>query len=101
MGVVVVVGLLAGSYWFGYQAGLRDQGPDYRALVTVRRNPGDPNSQNSSCVWFDLRKPGDAAKLRQAEERLKANGAEYYVAKGVMEFTLNVERDPRRVNAHK
>jgi hypothetical protein len=69
--------------------------------MVVRRTVGDPNSVGTSATWFDVRNPLDAARLRIEEERLKAIGAEYYVAKGRIEQTLKPEPDPRRVNSHR
>ena len=56
--------------------------------MVVRRTKGNPNSSDASATWFDVRNPRDAARLRAEEERLKAIGAEYYVAKGRFERTL-------------
>ena len=98
------VGVLASlvlAYWAGYRAGLSDQGPDHRALMVVRRTKGNPNSVGTSATWFDVRNPLDAAKLHREEERLKALGVEYYIAKGVVERTLRPEPDFRRVNSHR
>ncbi len=85
----------------GYRAGLSDQGPQHRALVVVRRTPGNPNSSGQSYAWFDIKDPQDAARLAREEQRLKAIGAEYYVAKGRIETTLSPEPDPRRINSHR
>jgi hypothetical protein len=58
-------------------------------LVVVRWAKGNPNSLGSSCTWYDIRDPRDAAKLAKEEQRLKSIGAEYYVARGL------IERQPR------
>jgi hypothetical protein len=102
---VAVLASMAATFWagyhFGHKAGLRDKGPQHRALVVVRRTPGSPNSSGSSATWFDISDPRDAVKLAREEERLKAAGVEYYVAKGRIETTLSPEPDPRRVNSHR
>ena len=85
----------------GYRAGLSDQGPQHRALVVVRRAPGNPDSLGQSCTWFDIKDSQDAARLAKEEQRLKAIGAEYYVAKGRIETTMSPEPDPQRVNSHR
>jgi hypothetical protein len=101
---VAILAMIAGAarigYRYGYSSGLSDQGPQHRALVVVRRTPGNPNSMGESCTWFDIKDPQDAARLAREEQRLKAIGAEYYVAKGRIETTLSPEPDPRRVNSH-
>jgi hypothetical protein len=96
-----ILASLAAAYWAGYRAGQRDRDPQHRALVVVRRTKGDPNSSGASYTWFDIRKPGDAARLRQEEERLRSIGAEFYVAKGRIETTMNPDPDPSRVNSHR
>jgi hypothetical protein len=96
---VAALGSLAAAYWLGYEAGLKAKGPDHRALMIVRRDPGDPNSTGTSALWFDVSQPGDARRMQQEEERLKASGAEYYVAKGVLESTLKPEPFVDRVNS--
>lgn len=99
LGLLITLGLFTSAYWVGYQAGLKDRGPDHRALMIVRRGPG--NSMGTSAIWFDFRKPDDLARFRRAEQQLKVSGAEYYVAKGLVESTLSPEPDPRFVNAHR
>jgi len=99
--VAAILGSLAAAYWFGYEAGLKAKGPDHRALMIVRRNPSAPNSWGTSALWFDLNKPGDARRMQQEEERLKAIGAEYYVAKGVLESTLKPEPLVDRVDSQR
>ena len=102
---VLVLASMSAAFWsgyhFGYRAGRSDKGPQHRALMVVRRTPGNPNSSGSSATWFDINDPRDAASLAKEEERLKAIGAEYYVAKGRTETTLSPEPDPRRVNSHR
>jgi hypothetical protein len=102
---LAVLATMVVAYWagyhFGYRDGLNDKGPQHRALVVVRRTPGNPNSSGSSATWFDISDPRDAARLAQEEQRLKATGADYYVAKGLIESTLRPEPDPRRVNSHR
>lgn len=97
--LVAILGSIIAAYYIGYHAGLNSQGPDHRALMIVRRGPG--NSMGTSAIWFDLHKPEDVARLQVEEQRLKASGTEYYVAKGMMESTLSPEPDPRRVNSHR
>jgi hypothetical protein len=103
--VVSILTLMAAAYWAGYKMGypdgLRDKGPQHRFLVVVRRTPGNPNSSGSSATLFDIRDPRDAARLAKEEQRLKAIGAEYYIAKGLTETTIRPEPDPRRVNSHR
>jgi hypothetical protein len=102
---VAVLTSMAATFWagyhFGYRAGLSDKGPQRRFLVVVRQTPGNPSSSGSSATLFDINDPRDAARLAKEEERLKAIGAEYYVAKGWTETTLRPEPDPRRVNSHR
>jgi hypothetical protein len=89
------------GHYLGYQAGLNNKGPQRRVLVLVRQTPGSSGSSNSIAGWFDISDRRDAAKLAKEEQRLKAIGANYYVAKVRAETTLSPEPDPRRVNAHK
>ena len=89
------------AYRAGYDAGLKDKGPDFRALAVVRAPAGGPGSGGTSFTWFDVSKPMEAESLRKQEALLQARGADYYVAKGVEEKTLSPEPDPRRVNAHR
>ena len=96
-----IAGVYSGGYYLGYQAGLNDKGPQRRVLVVVRQTPGNGSSSNSIAGWFDISDPRDAAKLTTEEQRLKAIGANYYVAKVRAETTLSPEPDPRTVNAHK
>src|SRR4051794_30985067 len=102
-GLLILTSLVL-TYWtghrHGYHAGLTEMGPDHRALMVVRRTKGNPNSVGTSATWFNARNPGDVAKLKLAEERLKAAGAEFYVAKGRLETTLSPEPDRSRVNSH-
>jgi hypothetical protein len=118
---------LAAAYWIGYRAGLNDKGPQPRALVVVRRTPGDPNSLGHSYIWFDISNPQDAAKMRKklsenavsgsgnprkqgscdrsrivskVEERLKATKTEYFVAPGLIERMVPPVPDVGRVNSH-
>jgi len=102
---VAVVTSIAATYWAGYNAGYRaglsDKGPQRRALIVVRRTKGNPNSSGSSASWFDINDPRDAARLAKEEQRLKAIGAEYYVAKARIETTIRPEPDPHRVNSHR
>jgi len=102
---VVVLTSIAATFWAGYNAGYRaglsDKGPQHRALIVARRTKGNPNSSGSSATWFDINDPRDAARLAKEEQRLKDIGAEYYVAKGLIETTLRPEPDPRRVNSHR
>ena len=93
--------LLGATFFLGYWAGLNDQGPQKRALVTVRRTPGNPNSTGASYQWYDINKPWEAAKLRSDEKRLADQGVEHYVTEGVMEWSLHLKPDPRRVNSHR
>jgi hypothetical protein len=97
--LVVALGSIVGAYWAGYHAGLTAKGPDQRAIMIVRRGPG--NSMGTSATWFDFHNPKDVARFDQEEKRLKAAGTEYYVAKGVIETTLSPEPDPRHVNSHR
>ena len=101
LAAVAILAALGAAYTVGYRAGLSDRGPDHRALIVVRRTKGDPNSSSTSATWFDVRNPLDAVRLYKEEERLKALGAEYYVAKGKIESRLRPEPDPRRVNSHR
>jgi hypothetical protein len=104
IGVAIVASVAAvywAGYYFGYRAGLSDKGPQHRALVVVRRAKGNADSGGSSATWFDIRNAEEAAKLAKEEQRLKAIGADYYVAKGITEITLSPEPDPRRVNSHR
>ena len=98
--VVVVLIAIPAAYWFGYQVGLRDTGPDRRAIAQVRRDAAG-NVNGESYDWFDLRKPEDAARMRTEEARLKAAKIEYYVAKGRLETTTTVEPDPHRASSHR
>ncbi len=105
LAVMVAVAALAATYWAGYRsgytAGLIDRGPQRRALVVVRRTKGNPNWTGAHATWFEIRDPRDAAMLAQEELRLKAIGAEYYIAKARVETTVSLEPDPRRVNSHR
>jgi hypothetical protein len=99
--LAMIVGLYCGGYYIGYRAGLADRGPQRRVLVVVRQTPGNGGSSNSIAGWFDVSDPRDVAKLAKEERRLKALGANYYVAKVRAETTLSPEPDPRRVNSHR
>lgn len=104
VGVAVLVGLVAAhwvGYRSGYESGKRDQGPQHRALVVVSRTKGNPTSGSLAYTWFDINDPRDAARLAKEEQRLKAVGAEYYLAKGVVESTLRPEPILSRVNSHR
>jgi hypothetical protein len=98
---VAILTSLGFAYWLGYRTGLSDRGPDHRALMVVTRTKGNSGVSGTSATWFDVRNPLEAARLRKEEERLKALGVEYYVAKGRLESTLRPEPDPRRVNSHR
>jgi hypothetical protein len=103
IGVAVAASIAAGysvGYSLGYRAGAADQGPQHRALVVTRAS-SNGSSGGSSATWFDIRNPQEAARLANEERRLQAIGADYYVAKGVIEKTLRPEPDPRRVNSHR
>ena len=97
--------LIAAAYWAGYNSGYRvglsDKGPQLRALVVVRRTKGNPNSSGSSATWFDIRDPQDAVRLAKEEQRLKTIGADYYVAKALVETSVRPEPDPRHSNSHR
>lgn len=95
-----VLGALAFAYWRGYQAGFAAKGPDHRALMVVRRAKAQAGSAGASAIWFDVSKPLDALRMRREEARLKSIGAEYYVAKGVVETTINIEPFNRRIDSH-
>jgi hypothetical protein len=103
LGVVILASIAAAfgaGHFIGYRAGLSAKEPQHRALV-VKRSKGSASSGTSVVGWFDITNPRDVARLAQEEQRLKASGADYYVAKGVIESTLRPEPDPRRVNSHK
>jgi hypothetical protein len=103
LGVAILASIAAAfgaGHFFGYRAGLNDKGPQHRALL-VNRSTGNASSGTSVVGWFDINNAREAAKLAQEEQRLKASGADYYVAKGLTETTLRPEPDPRRVNSHK
>ena len=97
---VAVLVAIPSAYWFGYQAGLRDTGPDHRAVVQVRRD-ATGNVIGASDEWFDLKKPEDVARLRAEEVRLKAAKVEYYVAKARVETSISAEPDPFRASSHR
>ncbi len=99
--LAMMAGVYCGGHYAGYRAGLSDRGPERRVLVVVRQTPGNNGSSNSIAGWFDISDPRDAAKLAKEEQRLKALGADYYVAKVRAETTLSPEPDPRRVNSHR
>jgi hypothetical protein len=99
--LAVMAGVYCGGYYVGYRAGLSDRGPQRRVLVVVRQTAGNSGSSNSIAGWFDISDPRDVAKLAKEERRLKALGANYYVAKVCTETTLSPEPDPRRVNSHR
>lgn len=92
---------LCGAFALGYAMGLRDQGPQHRALVTVRRKPGNPNSMGRSCQWYDVRLPWEAARLKRDEQRLTEKGVEHYVTEGFMSWSLEPRPDRRRADAHR
>ena len=91
--------ILATTFSLGYWTGLNDKGPRHRALVTVRRMPGNPGSSGASYEWYDISNPWEAIKLQMDEKRLSDQGVEHYVTEGVMEWTLNPKPDPRRVDS--
>lgn len=99
LALLAILSALALTFWAGYELGVAAQGPDHRALMVVRRGPGD--SVGTSATWFDIRNPADAARLRAEEKRLKSLGVEHYVTKGIVERTLSPAPDPRRVNSHR
>jgi hypothetical protein len=99
--LAMLAGVYCGGYYVGYRAGLSAQGPQRRVLVVVRQTPGNSGSSNSIAGWFDISDPRDTAKLAKEDQRLKALGADYYVAKVRAETTLSPEPDPRRVNSHR
>ena len=92
--------ILATTFSLGYWAGLNDKGPKHRALVTVRRTPGNPGSSGASYHWYDISKPWEAIKLQTEEKRLTDQGVEHYVTEGVEEWTLRPKLDPGRVDSH-
>ena len=97
---VAILVAIPSAYWFGYQAGLRDTGPDRWAIAQVRRDAAE-NVNGASYDWFDLKKPEDVARLRTEEARLKAAKIEYYVAKGRLETTTTLEPDPHHASCHR
>jgi hypothetical protein len=96
---------VAAAFWVGritgYSAGLNDQGPEHRFLVVVTRAQGSSTSGSSRFTYFNIRDPGDAAKLASEEARPKSAGAEYYIAKGRVETAIRPEPDPRGVHSHR
>lgn len=99
--LIAALVILAATFALGYWAGLNDKGPQQRALVTVRRTPGNPNSTGASYQWYDVRKPWEAARLRTDEKRLADQGVEHYIAEGVYSWELSVKPEPSRVNSHR
>jgi hypothetical protein len=97
-GALIILGT---TFLLGYWVGIKDKGPQHRALLTVRRAPGNPNSSGQGFTWYDISKPWEAAKLRSDEKRLVDQGVEHYVTEGVLEWTLRPNPDPRRVNSHR
>ncbi len=97
---LAVLASIPSAYWYGYQAGLRDTGPDRRAIVQVRRDAAG-NVIGASYEWFDLKKAEDVARLRTEEARLKAAKVEYYVAKARVETSISPEPDPHRASSHR
>lgn len=92
---LLVLAAIPAAYWFGYQAGLADSGPNRRAIVQVRRDAAG-NVNGGGYDWFDLKKPEDVARLRTEEARLKAAKIEYYIAKAHVETWISAEPDPHR-----
>jgi hypothetical protein len=70
-------------------------------LVVVKRGQGGSSSGNSDFTYDNVNDTGDAAKLAKDEERLKASGVEYDIAKGRTETSITREPDPRRVHEHR
>lgn len=101
LGGAAIVAALGAAYKVGYRAGLRDRGPQHRALVVVRRTKGNPHSSGASATWFDVNKPEDAMRLRKEDARLTALGVEHYVAKAKIVTEMSPEPDPRRVDSHR
>ncbi len=99
--IAAILVAIVAAYRVGYRDGLRDKGPQRRALIVVRRDPNNPSSSGRHATWFDISKPEDVVRLREAEERLKSIGAEYYIAKARVETTIMPEPDPRRANSHR
>ena len=103
--VAAILTSMAAAFWVGritgYSAGRNDTGPEHRFLVVVTPAQGGSSSSSSRFTYYNIRDPGDAAKLAKEEERLKSLGAEYYIAKGKVETTIRPEPDLRRVNAHR
>ncbi len=101
LGIAGALVALAAAYYFGYQAGLKDQGPQHRALVIVRKNQGSPGSFGQSYTWYDISKRGEAARLRADEQLLTAKGVDHYVTEGIVETSISAKPDPRHVNSHR
>jgi hypothetical protein len=103
--VAAILISMAAAFWVGritgYSAGLNDTGPEHRFLVVVTRTQGGSSSSSTSFAHYNIRDPGDAAKLAKEEERLKSLGVEYYIANGKVETTISPEPDLRRVNSHR
>ena len=103
--VAAILTFMAAEYWAGYRvgysAGQADTGQEHRFLVVVTRSQGSPSSGGSTFTYYNIRNPGEAAKLAKEEDRLKSIGVDYYVAKGRVETTVSPEPDVRRVNAHR
>ncbi len=103
--VAAILTGMAAAFWAGhisgYSEGLNASGPDHRFLVIVTPAQGSSRSSSSSFTHFNIRDPGDAAKLAKEEKRLKSIGADYYVAKGRVETTISPEPDLRGVNSHR
>ena len=77
------------------------QGAATPVLDRRETDAGQPELVRLGTTCFDIRDPRDAARLAKEEQRLKAIGAEYYIAKGLTETTIRPEPDPRRVNSHR
>jgi hypothetical protein len=103
--VAAILTSMAAAFWVGritgYNAGLNDTGPEHRFLAVVTRAQGSSTSSSTSFAYYNIRDPGDAAKLAKEEERLKSLGVEYYIAKGQVETMIRPGPDLRRVNAHR
>ncbi len=98
--VVCLLVALVVTYKLGYWAGLNDKGPRHRALVKVRRTPGNPTSKGGSYQWYDINNPKEAAKLKADEAALTAQGVEHYIAEGQLIWSLEPRASSVRVDEH-
>lgn len=103
-----VLAILATTFALGFWAGVNDQGPQHRALVRVRRTgtPGNAGSGitrsvSASYGWYNIRMPGEAARLRTDEKRLADQGIEHYVTEGVYEWSLRPKVEPGLMRSHR